>query len=97
VTVQSNASPSYNYGQVFNLIDWGTVNMTGFNPGTGFSSGGTFGGFDLPDLAPSNLAWDTSAFTTHGILVVVPEPSRMLLLMFGLLGLFLRRRRRNSL
>ena len=97
VTVVANGTPSYNYGQVFNLIDWTSANMGTFNAGTGFSSGGSFGDFNLDTLG-GGLAWDTSAFTSYGILVVVPEPSRMLLLMFGLLGLLFRRRRRyNSL
>ena len=52
--------------------------------------------FDLPDISGQSLAWDTSGFMAHGILVVVgviPEPSRALLLMLGLLCLFMRRRR----
>ena len=74
-------------GDVFKLIDWsGTL-------------GGTFTGtgseLALPDLSAAGLTWDTSAFTSYGILVVVPEPSRALLLMFGLLGLMIRRRRRG--
>ena len=95
VHVFTSGSPTYNYGQVFNLIDWSSASMTGFNLGTGFSSGGSFGDFNLATLG-GGLAWDTSAFASNGILVVVPEPSRMLLLMFGLLGLFFRRRRRSN-
>jgi fibronectin-binding autotransporter adhesin len=84
-----------NYGQVFNLFDWGSVAtpISNFDQGTGFSSGGNFGDFVLPTLG-GGLAWDTSAFTTYGILVVVPEPSRVIFLMLGLLGMMLRRRRR---
>ena len=80
-------------GDVFNLIDWGSFtgsSITGnFNASTDFS---------LPDLSAMGMSWDTSAFNTFGILVVVvavPEPSRVLFLMFGLLGLMLRRRRRS--
>jgi hypothetical protein len=80
-------------GDVFNLIDWQGVMGGTFSAGTGFSSGGVFGDFDLPMLS-GELVWDTSAFTTHGIVVVVPEPSRALLLLLGLFGLMLRRRRR---
>ena len=74
-------------GDVFKLIDWsGTL-------------GGTFTGtgsdLALPDLSAAGLTWDSTALTTYGILVVVPEPSRALLLMFGLLGLMIRRRRRG--
>jgi hypothetical protein len=83
-------------GDVFNLLDWQGVmggTFTGINGGNFFTNGGVWGDLDLPTLT-SQLFWDTSAFASHGILVVVPEPSRTLLLMFGLLGLFFRRRRR---
>ncbi len=79
-------------GDVFNLIDWQGVMGGTFSAGTGFSSGGILGDFDLPTLGVG-LAWDASAFSTYGILVVVPEPSRALLLLLGLLGLVTRRRR----
>lgn len=70
-------------GDVFNLLDWASYSGS-FNASTDFS---------LPDLSASGMAWDTTAFTTYGILVVVPEPSRMLFLMLGLFGLVVRRRR----
>lgn len=70
-------------GDVFNLIDWGAYSGA-FSASSDFS---------LPDLSSSGLAWDTSAFTTYGIIVVVPEPSRVLFFMLGILGLCLRRRR----
>ena len=53
---------------------------------------GTFGDLDLPTLT-GGLAWDVSAFTSHGIIVVVPEPGRVAFLFFGLFALILRRRR----
>lgn len=70
-------------GDVFNLIDWAGYSGS-FNASADFS---------LPDLAASGLSWDTSAFTTYGLIVVAPEPSRVLFLMLGLSGLMLRRRR----
>ncbi len=70
-------------GDVFNLIDWASYSGS-FNASTDFS---------LPDLSSSGMSWDTTAFTTYGIIVVVPEPSRVLFLMLGLLGLMARRRR----
>jgi autotransporter-associated beta strand protein len=86
-------------GDVFNLLDWQSVTMNGSFTGTNglnfFTNGGVWGDLDLPTLTPQ-LFWDTSAFATYGVLVVVPEPSRMLLLMLGLLGLFFRRRRRTG-
>ncbi|MGV3659931.1 MAG: beta strand repeat-containing protein [Prosthecobacter sp.] len=82
-------------GDIFNLVDWSSVSAGTFDSGTNFRSGGLVGAGDLvlPDLSSFSLGWDVSAFLTHGIVVVVPEPSRALLLLFGLLGLCYRRRR----
>ncbi len=96
ITVLQNGYNTPASGDVFNLIDWGSFSGN-FNAGTGFSNGGSFGDFVLPDLTASNLSWDTSAFTTYGILVVVPEPSRALFLLLGLLGLMFHRRRRSGI
>jgi hypothetical protein len=75
------------YGQVFNLFDRGAVS-------TPIANFDVVNHFILADLSLLNLAWDISAFTTHCIIVVVPEPSRTLFLMLGLLGIMLRRSRR---
>ena len=75
-------------GDMFKLIDWGNLSVGGTTTLTATD-------FNLPSIG-ANFAFDTSAFQTYGIIVVVPEPSRMLLLMFGLLGLFYNRRRRYS-
>ena len=58
-------------------------------PGVIDGSAGSEVGTDvnLPDISASGFAWDTSLFTQHGVIVVVPEPSRVMLLLFGLLGL----------
>jgi autotransporter-associated beta strand protein len=81
-------------GQVFNLIDWLGVMTGNFDVGGNtFGNSGTFGDLDLPTLT-GGLAWDVTAFTSYGIVVVVPEPSRVMLLFFGLLGFLLRRRRK---
>jgi len=93
VHVLENGTMTYGFGQVFNLLDWGSFS-SGLTLGTGFSSGGVVGDLYLPDLSLSGFAWDTSAFATHGILVVVPEPSRAFFILLGLLGLMMRRRRR---
>jgi autotransporter-associated beta strand protein len=78
---------SWVVGTEWQLFDW-----------SGLSGGGVMGSFTnqvyLPDLSSMGLAWDVSKLYTHGtIMVVVPEPGRMLLVFFGLLGLFFRRRR----
>ncbi|WP_176159652.1 beta strand repeat-containing protein [Prosthecobacter debontii] len=57
---------------------------------------GNFTRYELPTLS-EGLAWDLSQLYSHGVLSitvsVVPEPSRMLLLVLGLGGLIVRRRR----
>lgn len=87
-------------GDVFNLLDWlSVVNGGSFNAGAAIRLGGKAGtDLLLPSLA-DGLAWDTTLFTEHGILIVtqfdaVPEPSRALLLL-GAMGAVLFRRRRS--
>ena len=92
IALDNTLGYSFAFGDVFDLLDWGSIN-------TDFDGAGPLGFFDsasdllLPSLG-SGLAFNTSLFSTNGIIVVVPEPSRALLLLFGLLGLMLRRRRR---
>jgi autotransporter-associated beta strand protein len=91
-------------GQIFNLLDWSNSVDALF--ASVFTSGGLRDGladngsqFDLPDLnsAVTGLYWDTSRFATSGVLVVVPEPGRMLLWMLGVAVLSLRRRRKQAI
>jgi autotransporter-associated beta strand protein len=84
------------HGDIFDLLDWSSITGGSFDLGGGSRGAGLFGDLDLPNLSSPDLAYDTSLFFSNGILVIVPEPSRMLLLMFGLLGLFCSRRRRYS-
>jgi fibronectin-binding autotransporter adhesin len=84
----------YSYGQVFNLLDWSGL----MNGGPTLSSTTSFGGavnsyLELPSLVGTGFHWDLSLFTSHGVLVVVPEPGRALLLFFGGMALMARRRR----
>lgn len=71
------------YGQVFQFLDWASL-------GTASATGSP--NFNLPTLT-GLLNWDTGLFASHGIIVVVPEPSRVLFLLLGLMGLCFRRRR----
>lgn len=74
---------------VFDLVDWSNV--------TGLSAAQ----LSLPDLASFNplWSWDTRLFVSQGVIgiVAVPEPSRAILWMSGLLGLAARRRARHRL
>lgn len=91
VTVIDNSS-SLTAGSIFKLLDWTTVGTTDSLAGSG---GFTLADLNLISVAPgSGLSWDTSAFTTYGVIVVVPEPSRALFLMLGLFTFLLRRRRK---
>ena len=86
---------------VFNLLDWsGLSSSPTFDSrynytGSLFGNGDDSNGFDLPDISGSGYAWDISSFITNGTIaiVLVPEPSRLLLLGLAL-GLMLARRRR---
>lgn len=89
-------------GDTFVLLDWSTVLDTGttsvFSTGTNGRTGaniGNEGNLDLPDIGSYSLAWEIHDFSGSGslTLVVIPEPSRALFLMLGLL-VFARRRRR---
>lgn len=84
-------------GDVFNLLDWTTLtNTTGFTAGPRVRLGGeTDYDLILPTLGTGQF-WDTSLFLSHGTLVVVPEPGRVLLVLLGLLSLALRRRRKDG-
>lgn len=84
-------------GQVYNLIDWSSLvitDFTGFDVGTNYrdGSGDDASQFDLPTLS-GGLVWDVSQFSTSGIIVVVPEPGRAVLILLGFAALVSRRGR----
>jgi len=102
--VVSNNGYNPSAGDVFKLLDWVGAIMggnfdvggTAYNGGLLREGGETGTDLELPELG-SGFRWDVSQFNTSGFVVVVaPEPGRMMLLMFGLLGLFFRRRRRQT-
>ncbi len=87
-------------GQVFNLLDWSNLvnpDFSGFSYNTGYLIGNGDEGvdLDLPDLSAVGLLWDFSRFTISGNIAIVPEPSRFVLLLVGLLCLLHRRQRSN--
>lgn len=73
------------YGDVFDLLDWTTL-TNGITGTTNFDFTGV--------VLDGDLMFNTQLFASNGIIVVVPEPSRVLLFMLGLAGLVLRRRRK---
>lgn len=85
---------TFNVGDTWKLIDWAGISPTGtFSNLTGDYSNNFI---DLPDLGfASNKLWDLRNLYTQGtIIVAVPEPGRLMLLIFGILALGWRRRRR---
>jgi len=75
---------AYAAGQSFQLFSFG-------------SQGGDFSASVLPDLSGAGLMWDTGTLDSAGVLsiVIIPEPSVLVLLAGALAGLFVFRRRRN--
>jgi len=73
------------FGQVFQLLSWSTIESTAIS---------NTPDFDLPDLSVSHgLQWDTGLFQSHGVVMLVPEPGRAVLVLIGLCSMVLRRRR----
>lgn len=96
IRIDLDAGYTPQLGDVFNLFDWGSINPDA----DGAGGAGAWTVADL-DLAAANAmlgnGWyfETDLFLQHGILyIAVPEPSRMLLLVMGMLTVFGRRRRR---
>ena len=82
LVVVSFFSSTFDFGDEFDLFDFTTFN----------GAGGTFdvSGAPLSD----GLTWDTTTnWKTEGKISVVPEPSRLLLILVGLGGAVLSRRR----
>lgn len=83
----TDTSTTWQAGDSWQLIDWTQVAY----PDHTLSY---FDNFILPTLTES-LKWDTSKLYSEGIIsiVVVPEPSRLILLAITAMALFMRRRR----
>lgn len=98
-TITTAGGYSGGYGDVFKLLDWtGVMTSTGFVTNTSgtLRQAGLEGDLQLPALS-AGLFYDVSLFTSHGILIVVPEPGRAALLIGALALVLLRRRRRLAI
>lgn len=101
ITVTLGSGATLGYQDTFDLIDWSGVDipLAYYDNGDGLRTGGTadnaLWNLDLPDLASFNAGWiwDVSQFGTTGVIAIVPEPSRSVLVLMGMMGLMLRRRR----
>ena len=88
------------YQSVFDLIDWSglDISLAYYDDGDGIRTGGSADNalfaLDLPDLMALNSSWfwDVSQFGSTGVIAIVPEPGRGMLLLAGLATLILRRR-----
>lgn len=83
------------WGDVFNLIDWATVNGT-LNAGT--FNVATDLNLQVSDTMTANgWYWETNQFLTDGVIYVAPEPGRALLALLGLgCSVMIRRRRKKA-
>ena len=94
ITVAATNGYTGAFGDVFNLLDWTSIVNNGFTVPNRYDDGTAAGlMFDLPTLS-SGLTWDTSLFLDYGTVVVVPEPSRVVLGLMGVVGMIMRRRRK---
>lgn len=59
-------------GDVFNIADWGTLNLNADAAGLGFDVA-LAADLELPEL-PEGLYWNRSLFATDGLLYISPEP-----------------------
>jgi len=95
-TIKVELSSGYNptWGDVFNLMDWNGINPDADGAGVGA------GAFTVADLILPTLGngwfFETDLFMDHGLIYVVPEPGRALLVLAGLLACGLQRRRRRA-
>ena len=76
----------FSIGDSYDLFNFGSIDTTGFDI--------TKLDIALPTLSSNELAWNTSSFTTDGMVsvITVPEPSLFQMFGLGLISLFVCRR-----
>ncbi|MGV3662796.1 MAG: autotransporter-associated beta strand repeat-containing protein, partial [Prosthecobacter sp.] len=102
ITVTLGSGVTLGYQDTFDLLDWSGVDIPlgYYDNGDGLRTGGTadnaLWNLDLPDITAFNSQWiwDVSQFGSTGVIAIVPEPSRAVLILVGMAGLMLRRRRK---
>jgi autotransporter-associated beta strand protein len=87
VSASANGLNTWAYDTAWRLFDWNSITPSN-----------NFGALNLPDLSgwDVNAIWDTNDLLVGGTIKIVnaiPEPSRAMLLLLGLLSLGFRRRR----
>jgi fibronectin-binding autotransporter adhesin len=98
-TTFSGYTPAF--GDIIDLFDFSgavSLNLNTFNTGGSGRVGGLVGDLSLPALS-AGLTYNMTLFNAAGaagIIIVVPEPSRAVLALFGLGTLFIRRRRTQN-
>lgn len=90
VRVEFSSGYSPTWGDVFNLLDWSGLNLDA--DGAGGANAFTLADLVLPTLG-NGWFFETDQFLEHGIIYVVPEPGRALLVMLGLFACGCRRSR----
>ncbi|WP_081892446.1 autotransporter-associated beta strand repeat-containing protein [Verrucomicrobium sp. BvORR106] len=89
IKVELASGYAVQWGDVFNLVDWTTLDS---------NTGNVSDYLDLSSVADLGNGWyfNTDLFLTDGIIYVVPEPSRAVLILLALACTTSRRRRTSS-
>ncbi len=106
IAVTLGSGAALGFQDTFDLLDWSELTNPGFaiptayyDDGDGLRTGRGLDNADyflhLPDLSAyhPDWVWDVSLFGTTGVIAIVPEPGRAVLVLLGVAGLMLRRRR----
>lgn len=104
ISVSAGTGFAPGYQDAYDLLDWTGLDipLAYYDDGDGIRTGGSTDNasfsLDLFDLSVYNSGWfwDVSQFGSTGVIAIVPEPGRGLLLLSGLMSMALRRRRKPA-